>query len=112
MADLSPYGEHPTAVNAMFRCGHQRVPAEFTVELLKHFCLLSCPAISNLKLQPSNLLNFWETELFYISTVQPWPPQKQCFQTKVTLIMFQLIWYPNSKDRGTPSNCIENIVYT
>ncbi|XP_038567675.1 uncharacterized protein LOC119897789 isoform X1 [Micropterus salmoides] len=80
------------------------------LKLLKHSCLQSCPATTNLKLQPSNLLNFWETEVYRISTVQPWPLQKQCFQTEVTLIMVQLIWYPNSKDRGTSSNCIVNIV--
>ncbi|KAL7393970.1 hypothetical protein ABVT39_018536 [Epinephelus coioides] len=49
--------------------------------------LLPC-STSTLKLQPSKLLNICETERFYISAVQPWPPQ------------FQLLWYPNTKDRG------------
>lgn len=47
-ADLSPSGEYSTTVNAMLCCGHQRVPAEFTLMLVKQFCLLSCSAVSNL----------------------------------------------------------------
>ncbi|KAG7242160.1 hypothetical protein INR49_024206 [Caranx melampygus] len=37
--------------------------------------------------------------------------ENQCLQTEVISTMFQLIWYPNTKDRGSSSNCIENIAY-
>ncbi|XP_056300647.1 FXYD domain containing ion transport regulator 7 isoform X3 [Pseudoliparis swirei] len=37
---------------------------------------------------------------------------KLCFQTEVTLSMFQLIWYPDPKDRGASSDCVENTIST
>ncbi|KAL3060408.1 hypothetical protein OYC64_014877 [Pagothenia borchgrevinki] len=100
-------------MDVMQGCAHQGAPPSLTGSEAVLHAVLSC--YTSFHIQPETATQQPATYLqdgALPHLLQPWPPQKHCFQTEVTLNMFQLICYPGSKDRGASSNCIETAVYT